>query len=538
MPVYTIPIATDLADDAGQWSFTGAASRVAALGDSLDTSYVYPAGANADIVLMSFGNAQKTGATGRFVSACAGWRYKIGSLANSWAKVYLTSGDPSNPLDGTYHLALSSSPQASFTTAEVPPNQGLTPAQCYYNANSLYPIALFFDNNGGYAAGLQIAEAYQKLYFLPAATVTGISAPTGTITTTQQPTMTAALSITVESWQNSPGWLTGGDVEFQVFRNADAPGGAPPAGVSPLSDTFVRFNSTAVGTNTPSIPGMPAVNLPNDTYVVFARVSRDVPEGTQQYWSSWVKSASWVQNVPPPTAPTLTAAQDTANQRVTLSVNVPVTSGYTTTGAVVDVQRQVPGGWRAVRNDASLPWTADGVGHAVAADYEADRGVTNTYRVRVTEIYTSSGVPQISAWAQATATGPAITGTGWNFKALDLIASSWMGANVVGDPTQQTQRVVGALVVLDRSLPVSVGGVSGGMADTYLAIAYGTADVAALTALRDYTGVVLLETGFGDMKYVRITDITWTRAGTPTMPRLHATIKCTEVSSGLLVSAT
>ena len=534
MPVYTVVPTTDYADDAGQWSFAGAASRVVALGDSLDTSYVFPNGPNADIVSMTFGNAQKTGTSGRFVSACVGMRYKINTYTNGWGKIYLITGG------GTWYAGPTTTPQASFTTVEIPPNQGLTPAQCADNTGGLlYPVALTFDNNLGYFANWQIAEAYTKLYFLPAGVVSSISAPTGTITTTQMPTMTAALSITVESWQNSPGWLTGGDVEFQVFRSADAPGSTPPAGVTPLSDTFVRYSSTAVGTNTPSISGTPAVNLPNDTYVVFARVARDVPEGSRVYWSSWTKSASWVQNVPPPTAPTLTAAQDTANQRVTLSVNVPVTSGYTTTGAVVDVHRQLPDGtWRAVRGDTGLAWTADGVAHAVTADYEASRGVTNTYRVRVTEIYTSSGMPFTSAWAQATATGPATTGTGWNFKALDLIASSWMGANVVGDPTQQTQRVVGALVVLDRSLPVSVGGVSGGMADTYLAIAYGTADVAALTALRDYTGVVLLETGFGDMKYVRITDITWTRAGTPTMPRLHATIKCTEVSSGLLVSAT
>ena len=136
-----------------------------------------------------------------------------------------------------------------------------------------------------------------------------------------------------------------------------------------------------------------------------------------------------------------------------------------------------------------------------------------------------------------TVTGPALTGTAWNIKTVELPASNWIGAGVLTAPAQESQATVGVLQVLDRDLPVTVGGTTGGMADTMDVVASGATEIAALKALRDYTGVVLIESAFGDVKYARLLAVSWARRGTAAAPRLQGQVKFAEVGSGLEVVA-
>ena len=92
--------------------------------------------------------------------------------------------------------------------------------------------------------------------------------------------------------------------------------------------------------------------------------------------------------------------------------------------------------------------------------------------------------------------------------------------------------------MLDRDYPVTVAGTVAGMKTTYAVIAYGATDVAALKALRSYSGLVKIEDPWGGSKYARVMKVSWTLKGTPTMPLLVVSIECAEVSAGLDVSAT
>lgn len=58
----------------------------------------------------------------------------------------------------------------------------------------------------------------------------------------------------------------------------------------------------------------------------------------------------------------------------------------------------------------------------------------------------------------------------------------------------------------------------------------------ALEAFAGYHGLVYYETGFGDAKYIAITDTQWTRGGTRLVPWRVAAFDYTEVDSGLAIS--
>jgi len=384
----------------------------------------------------------------------------------------------------------------------------------------------------------QIAElTLQAAYLLPVSVGTP-SAPTGT-KTTQYPTLTVPISLTVESWQlRASTFLCGGDVEFQIFRLADAPGSTPPGGVTPVWQGTTRFSATTLGANAPSISTVPDEPLPDGTYVMFCRASRDLIAGSKLYWSSWSKSATWLQlNGAPINTPSVSAAVDNSGQRMAITVTASTSTGYDSSSAILTLQRQTAAGWVDVRGLTGIP-LALGSPVLVGYDYEADRAVTNTYRARVSQLLSADEYTRcVSAWGTGSATGPTISGTGWNFKAVELGTSSWMSANVVGDPAEETQRVTGLLTVLDRDYPVSVAGTVSGMKTTYEVIAYGTSDAAALRALRDYSGLLKIEDPWGGSKYARAMKVSWAVKGTPTMPLLAGSVECAEVGSGLDVSA-
>lgn len=541
MPVYNIEVGSlFLGMEAA--TVVGAADVQTALADASDSTYAYlnlgkGVGTTAHLLSTPSSPTGRLASIGLYVRAsnnlstdfyaavwaCGNPLYYVGPLAVV-AVCDSVAISPSGGAAGDYEVLACQGvdPGALIAAGAIPPD--------------LLAVALTsLDSNA-----LRFIKVQGRLYYLPAATVTGVSAPSGTVTTTQKPTLTAALSLTVESWQLPsflPTFLCGGDVEYQVFLAADAPGAAPPVGVLPVADVFARFSETTVGARTPSISATSSVGLPNGTYVLFARVSRDLQSGPQLYWSSWVKSSSWVQNVPVPATPTVTLAADATNQRVSITANAATTSGYDSALATVEVQRQVTGGWRAVRLISGLPLTL-GSAQLVGYDYESDRGVSNTYRARVVQWHTADAVYRSGAWStSATVTGPALTGSGWNLKTVELPASNWIGAGVLTAPAQESQGSVGVLQVLDRELPVTVGGTTGGMADSFDVVASGSTEIAALKALRDYNGLVLIESAFGDVKYARLLTVSWARRGTAAAPRLQGAVKFAEVGSGLEVVA-
>ena len=78
-----------------------------------------------------------------------------------------------------------------------------------------------------------------------------------------------------------------------------------------------------------------------------------------------------------------------------------------------------------------------------------------------------------------------------------------------------------------------VKGTAGGWAGSYDFIASGAAAVAAVRALVDYEGLVLIETAFGDTLYCSLTGTTVKRQGTSPAPRLAGTLTFAQVDCDL-----
>lgn len=522
MPVYEI--LPDSAINPAVCAVTGAASAAAALADASDGSYVVvDYGADAKFTM-----ADPGAVTGRLCSIGAKVRAALNGMDASYA--WIEAGDEygSRSLRG---MLLSASGSA-FVDNEVLAHVGVNPDPA---TGSIDPKTLLIDVvEGNYNADdrAKVARAALELYYLPAVTVTSLTAPAGTVVT-QRPTLTAKLALTVETWQlpsGLPTFLCGGDVQYQVFRSADAPGSTPPAGVTPVSSGSARFTEAAAGARTPSVSAACGASLENGTYVVFARASRDLMAGAGLTFSAWTKSAVWTVAVPAPNAPAVLAWPEDSAQRVGIQLTGTNASGYDASTALAEVQRLTATGWVDVRGIDAIP-LALGSGQVVGYDYEAERAAVNTYRARISQVYLSDGLRKYSAWTQAAAAGPAAQGS--NFKLLGDPAHNWLDAPVAQAPSEESQAESAVFVPLDRPFPVVVSGVVGGMRGSLSLTAKGADEIAALEALRDYCGVVLYEDAFGGAKYIRVTSLSWDRTGTACAPRRPAALSYTEVGCDL-----
>ena len=527
------------------------------LQDSSDATYVREAasGLPADLSAYDFGSlgGYQQAPAQRVVAVCPWVRAKPGGpkvvTVNLGGATYM-GGE--QIVEGVQlALPVSQSAAAVYQTP-VQLGQQLNPVYgAEWAAGPTWPTLTFRDPNTS-ANRAYVYEAGVYAYTVKDCTVGVPSSPSGTITTTQRPTLTTLLSQLVESWQligDGTEVGTAGLVAMQIFRSSDVGAAtAPPNGVAPVwsaqfpyvIDQYIDGVTLSQLTFTQHCP----VSLPNDTYVLYVSAIRcGVLPANDQQWllntssgsGKWQR-CSWTQNVAGPAAPTVQLTMDPVNQLVAIVATGQAVAGYDSTTAQMDVQRLVGGVWRNVRNMVGVGVTV-GSPTALGNDLECDRAVTNTYRVRFHMVLVADGTVAYSPWTQQTVTGPPVSGTGWNLKTVDLPASSWLGAPVLTEPSEQLQCQETVFIPLDRDYPVVVRGSIGGAAGTLDFLAQGAAAVAALEALVAYEGVIYLETAFGDSKWIAVTDGNWKRQGTSAAPRRIGTITYTEVGSGLGTSS-
>ncbi len=399
-----------------------------------------------------------------------------------------------------------------------------------------YPALTLRDPHTNSANWASWYEAGWYFYATKAATVSSVSAPSGTIATTQWPELTATLAAIVESWQvptDLPSFMCGIDVEFSVYSGTHT---TPPSADPVFTFTKEDVIDEYIDGSTPSTLAVTVESpmpLPNGDYTLFVRVSRRHPSGVAA-WSSYSYSQFTI-NAPSPTTPTLSLAASSANHCIGVTVNAPTTAGYDASTCLVQVQRQVGSVWRNVRNmiDEALTVGSD---QLVGYDYEGERALTNTYRARVSMWHTVDAVRRYSAWDTDTETGPAVAG--WNLKALEDPTASWLGAHVSPDPSEESQQAAATFHPLDRDKPVVVFGSAGGQGGQLRVIAEGSTAVAALRAFAAYKGPSLLEDGWGLAKHIAVTATSWVRGGASDEPRLEAVIAYTETDAGLAESTT
>ena len=520
MPTYTRSPTSLIADYLTPY---GTGSEITAVTDSSDSTYVKQTHAQQPSV---FGYTfAAIGAGERIVSVCPYVRAEAGGpnlrrsqvmgLPNYVGGVTLAlSGDVTL---GNYELA-------AYQGSLLNPSSGGE-----WSAAALDYASSWRDSSTSSPASLY--EHALKLYAYQAATVANPTAPTGTITTTQKPTCTATVSSIVESWQKpsgQPSFYCDVDIEWSVYAGSlTAPSGTPLA-TWKTRETIDTYGDGVTPT-TKACSTTPPTALQNGSYTLFARVSRVHPSGVDA-WSAYGYKQFTV-SLTLPTAPTLAVAVDDTNQRMGVTVTAPTTTGYTAGTYTVSVEREVETDvWTPVRGMTDVALTS-GVATLIGHDYEADRGVANTYRARVTAYHTSIGAYMTGAWTEDTETGPSLSG--WNLKAVEDPTLNWIGAGVLTEPSESGQRQSAVFAPLYRDLPVVVSGVTGGFGGSFNVIASGATEIATLKALAGYTGLLLKESAFGDAQYIVPTSWSWTRSGTAAAPRRTAAVEYVEVGSDL-----
>jgi hypothetical protein len=159
-----------------------------------------------------------------------------------------------------------------------------------------------------------------------------VIAPTGTVTTTNLPTVT--WTDTLDSDGGAQTFY-----EVKIFNAAQyGAGGFDPSTSAPVTSS----GGVLVGSDT---SWTPTAVLPDDTYRAYARVAQTV--NGQQLWSAWTFEG-FIISVALPGAPTLAATAENASARVKLALTEM--SGSATTDAF-EIQRSADAGatWEAVR---------------------------------------------------------------------------------------------------------------------------------------------------------------------------------------------
>ncbi len=517
---------------------TGTSDVITALSDGSDSTYGKATVANAPADYST--GWPSLGAGERIVSVCPYCRSSRPGSKNVSLACGAIDLEAARLAEG---VKLSLGYSASITNAEIAAQNGqlldpLSGGEWY--ARSLYaPLLSFLDPHTSDANRALWREAGLYLYATKEATIAAPSSPASSVTDTQYPTLTATVSAIVESWQVPAGlapFLCGVLVEFALYAGTmTTPSGSPVWTIQ--TQATISAYGDGVTPSTLAVSATPPKPIENGSYTLFARVVREHPSAEYSDDSGWSAWSSWsykqfTVNVPLPATPTLNV-QPNAGQYVYVRATAPATSGYTAFSWLAHVQRQVGGVWRDVRGMVDVPHTEDVSLMSVGADghdYEADRGVTNTYRIRVSALHTASGTRRYSAWATAATTGYSLTG--WNLKTVDAPAGNWLAAPL-SDPSESSQAPSAVLEPLDRDRPIVLVGELAGMAGSFVLSAAGAAAIAKLETIAAYRGRILLEDAFGGSRYIGITKVAWTRAGTADDPRRTAAIEYAEISSGL-----
>lgn len=449
---------------------TGASAH-AALSDDSAASYIdYPT--SGHLSQLSLGTFSiPAGAVAKSVSVRLRQRYTTPSL--TWTvQLY----DPASLL--VYLRAVSLATNVLTTVSSVNAIRSFTQAE-------IDSMSMTIERDGGPGNG-QVHEAYADLVYVTQPVVS-VTAPTGTITDTNRPTV---------GWSNVLDSDGGAQTHYEVRIFSAAQygiGGFDPA-TSPVSDASGQIASSSASYQAQAI-------LADATYRAYVRTAQTV--NGAQHWSAW-DFEGFTIDVALPGVPDLAVTAQSGAGRI--QVDVEATAGAATTDAI-EVQRSVDGGetWEPLRNihgdDGYLFTTMTGT----TFDYETPNGVQARYRARASHAF--SGLYVATDWsAEVTATWQS---TQWWLKhptrpALNLPIEIASYREVTRAARQTAFQAMGA------DLPVVISdSTRGGPVGTVVLTAYDSDEQDALNALLDTTDTLLLhgpvEDGMPD-RYVRIGD--------------------------------
>lgn len=374
-------------------SVTGAGSAHAAVNDDSDSSYL--AGfTTGDTITLNLGDYSfPSGAVVKSVAVRV--RCAISSALASRLNAVLSY------FDGTAHIVdgpLAITWQTPTTIEALRVNASLSDSALDGAKVTIETIGSY------YADSARVHEILVDVVSV-AKPVTAPSAPSGTVTTTNRPTV---------EWANTLDADGGAQSYHQVRIFTSAQYGA--GGFNPSSSTATaESDPLAVAFDPEATDWTPSSPLADGTYRAYVRVAQTVNGAL--HWSDWAYTG-FVLNVDEPGVPLITATPVDADGAI--MVDVDHQSGAATT-THLELQRSLDAGatWEAMRLTTDTAGVVHGLDTTVF-DLEAPNGTLMTYRARAGHDY-GSGEIAWSAWATATATW---TSTDWWLKAPEQPALS------------------------------------------------------------------------------------------------------------------
>lgn len=281
--------------------------------------------------------------------------------------------------------------------------------------------------------------------------------------------------------------------------------GFDPNTATPIVDSGEVYSSATSWTSTVDL-------LNGTTYRAFVYVSDAGSNGRYSAVSAAGAYSSATISLTAPTAPTITATTDAANARVALVMSSANNISPATTYRY-SVERSDDGGttWAVVeRLWAPTPATVDyrSIDFSATAspaltvyDYETIRGTVPLYRVQVKA--TKAGNNLLSTYSPtATATG-AVARSGWWLRPV-LAPAQAVALHVHSEALAwDSDERQSTLYALGRSRPVVLSDVVGADRVDLELTMLSDADYAAFEAIRARMGVMLLQSSYGDHRYVR-----------------------------------
>lgn len=379
-------------------------------------------------------------------------------------------------------------------TARAAQPDGTAWTQAAIDGLSLRVSDLIFD---AYFPPFSVSEVYVDVVYNVAPTATGTAL--GSVATSR-PTFTWAYSDTEGDPQER--------FRVKVFSAAQySAGGFDPNTSTPTVDSGEIYSSATSWACTADLTN-------GTTYRAFIFVSDYGSAGRYNVVSASGPYASATIALTAPNAPTINASLDAANDRITLAISAVNNLNPATTYAFV-VQRSDDGGttWNTLTRLWYAPymttdylhldfWGTTAAPSLTLYDYESVRGgTTPQYRSYVAA--TKSGNALISANSATASPAAALPLSGWRIRSI-LSPVTMTPLYVGGDALEwQSKERQSVFYALGRANPVvlsdAVGGETADCELTFLSdVAY-----ASFEALRKRMETMLLQSPYGDSRYVR-----------------------------------
>ena len=483
----------------GSFTVTGAASAHAALADSSDGTYIRKSATGTASILL--GNGTTTISSAQIVRQVRVRGRVEATETDSKANLYLGTR-----VGAINYFTSAVAIRGVTAIGEVTgPWYTVAPDGGAWTQEKIDSIRVQFTDYKNAASRAYLYATYVDVDIAAQPTTT-VTAPTGTITTTGLPDVSWTFSDTDGEAQSY--------YRVKIFDAATyGAGGFDPETATALWDSGT-VSSIDTTTSVASI-------LDDGTYRAYVKTAKTV--NGSAFWSAWAYSGFVIDVTPPPT-PTVAVAY--ASGAVTATVTGGSPTGFTS--QTFEVQTSTDGGttWADVRDGNAL--SPNGTYIATVADFDAPRGIVLAYRARAVGV---SGDDQVaSPWSSSATITVANDGLWW-LKVVGYPALNISGVRVLNGPQEKQSGQVGVFQPIGREKSVVVEGSLGGADGSYDVMTGTDAEWTALLALVSSQQTILVQDPFGQQKYVRVTDRSWTLLGTPDAPRRQVQISYVEVAA-------